>query len=217
MLLQLSIRASTQCTHPNVPPPHGRTHRGTQIPHAHTLTHTHTQDSPAASPSSSLEPDQPSPYLAPEATRVGANTPSVQSPSGCLPEARAVGGGTWSRAPVPEPSAHCPGSRLDRCPHCDGCLGGLQEAEPFVLSERNHDNHPMRSPLVLLPLHPFPPAFSGAQGKAGGHLAASANPCWADGKDLASENRSAAALPWGQGPPPGDSALCRACLALGPL
>lgn len=88
------------------------------------------------------------PYLVPGATCARANT---SSPSSCLPVPKATGedsqAGLWYPSPVPV----CPGSWLDQCQHCDGCLGGLQEAEPFVLSERNHDNHPRLTRLCCLP------------------------------------------------------------------
>lgn len=96
------------------------------------------------------------PYLVPEATCVRANT-SPHSRSSCFPVPKAIGEGSQAGRWYPSPVPGCPGSWLDQCQHCDGCLGGLQEAEPFVLSERNHDNHPRLTRLCSLPPTLRPP------------------------------------------------------------
>lgn len=118
-LTPLPAGASTPCTHPR------NTRTLTHIPadtQRHTnpsftcTVHMHTLRT-APHPHTSWT----SPYLAPETTGVRANTPSVHSPSGCLPASRGAGWGTQSWAPLSKPSAHCPGSQLDQWPHCDGC------------------------------------------------------------------------------------------------
>lgn len=137
--------AGAQCTHADVCT---RSH-----------THTHPGDSPAAPSSSPHKLGQPLPHSRSNRCLDKRSLLSTAPAQSCWWGHPGQGSGS-------KPSARGPGSRLDRCPHCSGCLGGLQEAEPFVLSERNHDNHPMRTPLVRLPPRPFPPPSSGAQEKA---------------------------------------------------
>ena len=83
--------ANTQCTHADV------------CTCSHTNAHTHTRDSPAAGSSPSHKLDQPLPC--PRNNTVWANTPSVHSPSSCLPVPGAAGGGAQGRAPVPSPAS----------------------------------------------------------------------------------------------------------------
>ena len=118
--------------------------------HTHTLTHTRTHwGQPSGPSSSSHKLGQPLPH--PQSNRWLAKCSLLSTAPAAASRSPELLEGHSGQGSGAEPSARGPGSGLIDA-HMQWLFGGLQEAGPFVLSERNHDNHPMRTPLVRLPL-----------------------------------------------------------------